>query len=134
MPFSYHIEFGYVPGSFTVSEAYVAIVDVRHLGRLQFGQFTPRVGLQLITSSWDIGLMEPAAALQAMAPPPRPGVQASGTFFDRRGTWTAGAFAGNIDDKEPAGTNYLHLGASTSLQRGANGQLQYRSRRSLLLA
>jgi hypothetical protein len=29
VPFSYQIELGYVPGSFTVSEAYVAIVDVR---------------------------------------------------------------------------------------------------------
>ena len=161
VPFSYHIEFGYVPGSFTVNEAYVAIAEVPHLGRLQFGQFTPPVGLQLITSSWDIGLMEPAAPLQAMAPPPQPGVQASGTFFDRRGTWTAGAFAGmgsdgeygsgskrfgnfmgratwlaidDIDDKEPAGNHYLHLGASTSLQRGANGQLQYRSRPESYLA
>ncbi len=136
-PFSYHIELGYVPGSFTVSEAYVAIADVPHLGRLQFGQFTPPVGLQLIASSWDIGLMEPAAPLQAMAPPPQPGVQASGTLFDRRGTWTAGAFAlaiDDIDDKEPADNHYLHLGASTSLQRGANGQLQYRSRPESYLA
>jgi phosphate-selective porin OprO/OprP len=96
-----------------------------------------------------------------MAPPPQPGVQASGTFFDRRGTWTAGVFAGmgtdgeygsgskrfgnfmgratwlaidDIDDKEPAENHYLHLGASTSLQRGANGQLQYRSRPESYLA
>jgi phosphate-selective porin OprO/OprP len=130
----------------------VAIADVPHLGRLPFGLFTPPVGLQLITSSWDIRLMEPAAPLQAMAPPPQPGVQASGTFFNRRGTWTAGAFAGmgsdgeygsgskrfgnfvgratwlaidDIDDKEPAESHYLHLSASTSLQRGANGQLRY---------
>lgn len=161
VPFTYHIEFGYVPGSFTVNEAYLAMSEVPHLGKLQVGQFTPPVGLQLITSSWDIGLMEPAAPLQALAPPPQPGVQASGTFFDRRGTWTAGAFAGigtggeygsgskrfgnfmgratwlaidDIDDKEPVGNHYLHLGASTSLQRGANGQLQYRSRPESYLA
>jgi phosphate-selective porin len=91
VPFSYHVDLGYVPGSFTVTQAYVAMADVPHLGNLQFGQFTPPVGLQLITSSWDIGLMEPAAPLQALAPPPQPGVQASDTFFDRRGTWTAGA-------------------------------------------
>nr|MCU0922203.1 OprO/OprP family phosphate-selective porin [Burkholderiaceae bacterium] len=100
VPFSYHFEFGYVPGSFTVNEAYVAFADVPHLGRLQVGQFTPPSGLQLITSSWDIGLMEPAAPLQAMAPPPQPGVQASDIFFDRRGTWTAGAFAGIGADGE----------------------------------
>jgi phosphate-selective porin OprO/OprP len=161
VPFSYHFEFGYVPGSFTVNEAYVAFADVPHLGRLQVGQFTPPSGLQLITSSWDIGLMEPAAPLQAMAPPPQPGVQASDIFFDRRGTWTAGAFAGigadgeygsgtkqfgnfvgratwlaidGIDDKKPAVNHYLHLGASTSLQRGANGQLRYRSRPESYLA
>jgi hypothetical protein len=31
--FGCHVELGYVPGSFTVSEAWVAIVDVRHVGR-----------------------------------------------------------------------------------------------------
>ena len=153
VPFSYRIDLGYVPGKFTLSQAYVEIADVPHLGNLRFGQFTPPVGLQLITSSWDIGLMEPAAPLQALAPPPQPGLQAGDTYFDGRGTWTIGAFAGigtggeygsgskrfgnfmgrltwlaidELDDKDPARNHYLHLGASTSLQRGANGQLQYR--------
>jgi phosphate-selective porin len=106
--------------------------------------------------------MEPAAPLQAMmAPPSQSGMQASGTLLDRRGTWTAGAFAGmdcdgesgsgserfgnfmvratwlpidDIDDKEPAGNHSLHLGASTRLQRGAKGPLQIRSRSGSYLA
>ena len=161
VPFSYRVDLGYVPGNFTVTQAYVDMADLPRLGNLRFGQFTPPVGLQLITSSWDIGLMEPAAPLQALAPPSQPGVQVGGTYFDRRGTWAAGAFAGtgsggeygsgskrfgnvmgrltwlaidDIDDKNSADNHYLHLGASTSLQRGANGQLQYRSRPESFLA
>ena len=46
-------------------------------------------------------------------------------------TWLA---IDDIDDKNSADNHYLHLGASTSLQRGANGQLQYRSRPESFLA
>ena len=60
VPFSYRVDLGYVPGNFTVTQAYVDMADLPRLGNLRFGQFTPPVGLQLITSSWDIGLMEPA--------------------------------------------------------------------------
>jgi phosphate-selective porin OprO/OprP len=136
---------------------------VRYLGDFQFGQFTPPVGLQMITSSWDIGFMEPASALQAIAPSSQPGVQAANTNDDRRGTWTLGAYAGlgsgpgseygsdsqsfgNLmgrvtwlavdmtDDKKPTANRYLHLGVSTNLQRAANGQIRYRSRPESYLA
>lgn len=155
VPFSYRVDLGYVPGRFTVTQAYVVVPGVRVLGNLQFGQFTPPVGLQTITSSWDIGLMEPAAPLQAMAPASQPGVQATDTYADRRGTWTLGAYAGvgtggeygsvsksfgnimgriswlaldQIDEAKPAVNRYLHLGASANVQKAANGQIRYRSR------
>ncbi len=155
MPFSYRVDLGYVPGAFTVTQAYIEVAGVRYLGDFQFGQFTPPVGLQMITSSWDIGFMEPAAALQALAPGSQPGAQFHDTFLERRGTWTLGAYAGvgtggeygsssksfgnlmgrlswlameDTNNAIPAANRYLHLGLSGNLQASANGSVRYRSR------
>lgn len=153
--YRYRIDLGYASGGFTVTQAYVEIPGIRYLGTLEFGQFTPPVGLALITSSWDIAFMEPAAPLQAIAPPPQPGVQASNTFLAKRGTWTLGMYAGDgarneygsgskrfrnvmgratwlaIDDmnaERPSANRYLHLGASANTQHASSGTIRYRSR------
>ncbi len=155
LPFSYRVDLGYVPGAFTVTQAYINVSGVRYLGDFQFGQFTPPVGLQMITSSWDIGFMEPAAALQALAPGSQPGAQFHDTFLERRGTWTLGAYAGvgrsgeygsssksfgnlmgrlswlpvdGTNDTVPAANRYLHLGLSGNLQASPGGSVRYRSR------
>ena len=159
--FNYRVDLGYVPGSFTVTQAYIGIPGVRYLGTVEFGQFTPPVGLQVITSSWDIPFMEPAAPLQAMAPSSQPGVQASNTFLDKRGTWALGLYAGignggdygsgsksfgnlmgratwlaqdDIDDKHPRENRYLHLGLTANMQYSSGGEIQYRSRPESYLA
>ena len=155
VPFRYRVDLGYEPGRFTVTQAYVEVPGVHYLGNVRFGQFTPPIGLQTITSSWDIGFMEPAAPLQALAPSSQPGVQAGDTFLDRRATWALGLFAGvttdgeygsgvkdfgtlvgratwlAIDQPERPGTNgnrFLHFGLSGSVQYSGSGELQYRSR------
>ena len=161
VPFSYRVDLGYVPGEFTVTQAYIEVAGIQHLGDFQFGQFTPPVGLQMITSSWDIGFMEPAAPMQALAPGSQPGLQFHDTMFDRRGTWTLGAYAGvssrgeygsgaqsfgnvmgrltwlaldTTDDKNPAANRYLHLGISANLQGSNNGSIRYRSRPESFIA
>ena len=158
--FSYRVDLGYAAGGFTVTQAYLAVPKMGALGTLEFGQFTPPVGLQVVTSSWDIPFMEPAAPLQAMAPPSQPGIQASNTFLDQRGTWTLGAYAGigsgdyggsskdfanvmgritglaidGIDEGRPRANRYLHLGLSANLQFASGGQIRYRSRPESYLA
>ncbi len=159
--FNYRVDLGYVPGSFTITQAYIGIPGVRYLGTVEFGQFTPPVGLQMITSSWDIGFMEPAAPLQAMAPSSQPGVQASNTYLDKRGTLALGLYAGigaggdygsgsksfgnlmgratwlaedGIDDKRPGENRYLHLGLAANMQYGSSGEIRYRSRPESYLA
>ncbi|MCO5123179.1 MAG: OprO/OprP family phosphate-selective porin [Rhizobacter sp.] len=159
--FNYRVDLGYVPGSFTVTQAYIGIPGVRYLGTVEFGQFTPPVGLQVLTSSWDIPFMEPAAPLQAMAPPSQPGVQAYSTFLDKRATWALGAYAGigrggdygsgsksfanimgrttglvvdDISEGHPSANRYLHLGLSTNLQFSSGGEIRYRSRPESYLA
>mgnify|MGYP007029189426 CR=1 FL=1 len=37
VPFSYRVDLGYVPGGFTVTQAYIVVPGVRYLGNLQIG-------------------------------------------------------------------------------------------------
>ena len=73
VPFRYKFELGYVPNQFNLQQAYLEFSKIDYVGSLRFGQFQPPMGLQVITSSWDIPLMEPAAPLQALAPGHRGG-------------------------------------------------------------
>ena len=155
VPFRYKVEFGYVPNQFTLNNFYIAIPDVRFIGTLKFGQFSPAMGLELLTSSWDIALMEPSAALQALAPKTSPGVQIGRPYADGRGTWAVGLYGSGggsveygsltknmtnavarvtwlaIDDMNPevaSSNHYLHLGLSATRQRSSDGGVSYRSR------
>ena len=155
VPFSYKVEIGYVPNKFTIPQAYVTFHGVRYVDDVQLGQFQAPQGLQVITSSWDIPLMEPAAPLQAIAPATEPGVQIGKPFFERRGTWAAGLFGfgtsnteygsqskrfgsligrvtwlaiDGIDTDRPTSNRYLHLGLSGNIQYGGAGEVRYRSR------
>ncbi len=155
VPFTYSVDIGYVPGRFTISQANVSIPNIPYVGTLKIGQFQPAQGLQVITSSWDIAFMEPAAPLQAIAPGSEFGVQVSNTYREGRGTWTLGAYRNNSGDNEygnlskgysnlvgrltwlavdgvdpdhPDSNRYLHLGLSADLQYGGGGQIRYRAR------
>jgi phosphate-selective porin OprO/OprP len=161
VPFRYRVDLGYVPGNFTVTQAYIVIPGIRYIGNVQFGQFTPPVGLQMLTSSWDIPFMEPAAALQALAPPSQLGLQASSPFAEQRGTYAFGGSAGaggsseygsgaksfgalmgrlswlamdGVNSERPAANQYLHVGISGNLQGAAHGQVRYRTRPESYLA
>lgn len=155
VPFSYKIDLGYVPNKFTVTQAYIEIPDIPYLGSVKFGQFKPPLGLQLITSSWDIPLMEPAAPLQAIAPGSNPGVQIGRSFHGGRGTWAFALYGdtggsgeygntsknfGNavgrvtwlaidrMNATRPGDNQYLHLGLSANVQYSGRGEVRYRSR------
>lgn len=155
VPFTYSVDIGYVPGRFTISQANVAVPNIPYIGTLKVGQFQPAQGLQVITSSWDIAFMEPAAPLQAIAPASEFGAQISNMYREGRGTWTLGVYRNNAGDKEygnlskgysnlvgrltwlaidgvdrdhAASNRYLHLGVSVDLQYGGGGQVRYRSR------
>ena len=155
MPFRYKVEFGYNPGQFALEDFYVAIPELPCIGMLQFGQFRPAQGLQLLTSSWDIELMEPAAPLQALGPKSSPGLRLGRTVWGGRATWSLGAYGSGpgageygstledmtsavarltwlaidgIDDESAASNRYLHLGLSGTRQRSNSGEVRYRSR------
>jgi phosphate-selective porin OprO/OprP len=154
-PFSYRVEFGYVPTKFTLEKAYVIFPDIPYIGNLQAGQFQPPMGLDRLTSSRDITFMEPAAALQAMAPRVEAGVQIGRPVFQERATWALGAFApgaggseygnasknyGNaigrltwlaidhVAPDQPSANQFLHLGLSANYQYVSSSTVEYKSR------
>lgn len=156
VPFLYKVEFGYVPNRFSLNDFYVAVPDLPYVGTLKTGVFQPTMGLQLLTSSWDIGLMEPAAPLQALAPGTAPGVNIGSVWGGERGTWSLGAYGSGLTSAteygsaianlgtligrltwlpvdeagqgEDAAPTLVHLGLSANYQMSGNGELRFRSR------
>ena len=155
VPFRYKFELGYVPNQFNLQQAYLEFSKIDYVGSLRFGQFQPPMGLQVITSSWDISLMEPAAPLQAMAPGVEAGVQVGTPFAGERATFHLGLFGpgagpseyGNaserlgsligrvtglpicrVDSDDPSSTTLLHVGLSLGVQYSAASTVRYRSR------
>ena len=154
-PFSYRVEFGYIPNQFNLEKAYVVFPDIPYIGNLKLGQFQPPMGLDRITSSRDITFMEPAAPLQALAPRVEAGIQIGHPVFHDRATWALGVFApgagaseygnasqdyGNaigrltwlaidhIDPDHPSTNQFLHLGLSINLQYSSSSTVEYKSR------
>ena len=152
---SYKIEVGYVPNQFNLQQAYLLFGNIGYVGSLQVGQFQPPMGLEVVTSSWDIPLMEPAAPLQAIAPGISAGVQAGKPFDGEEGrpissvssarapvpastatprSAMASPWAGSracpstIPGGNPSSTRLLHLGLSINVQYSASSSVRYRSR------
>jgi phosphate-selective porin OprO and OprP len=155
VPFSYRIEMGYVPNAFNLSEAWLAFPNIAYVGTLKTGQFQSPMGLDLITSSLSIPLMEPAAPLQAIAPGTQAGIQIGKSELGGRATWRLGIFGNGAGTEEygsatkgygtaigratwlaidTAGADdspaspFLHVGLSLSYQFASSGAIQYRSR------
>ena len=154
-PVSYMLELGYRSDTFYLNKAYLLSQDMNYIGNLQVGVFQPPMGLQVITSSRDITFMEPAAPLQAMAPPNETGIQIGHPVFNQRATWTLGIFGdaatdteyGNasrnygsaigrltwlaldhLDADHPSANRLLHLGVSANYQYSVTSDIRYRSR------
>jgi phosphate-selective porin OprO/OprP len=160
-PFSYKFELGYVPNKFNLHEAWLSSQHIDYIGYLKVGIYGPPMGLDLITSSRDLAFMEPATALQALAPANEAGIQIGQPVLNQRATWTLGIFGGgpitseygnasqdygnligrltwlaydHMDAKNPVENSLLHLGASANFQYSASSLVQYRSRPESYLA
>ena len=160
-PVSYLVELGYRANQFYLNQAYLLSPDLAYVGNLQLGVFQPPMGLDLITSSRDIGFLEPAAPLQAIAPPKESGFQIGHPVFNQRATWALGIFGdaandteygnaslnygsamgrltwlpvGRLDPDDPAANRFLHLGLSANYQYSATSELRYKSRPESYLA
>ncbi|HNQ90702.1 MAG TPA: porin [Verrucomicrobiota bacterium] len=102
LPVSYQLEVGYIPNQFYIEESYLSFRDIPLIGELRAGQYQAPMGLDVITSSRDIPFMEPAAALQALAPGVNAGLQIGRPVLDGRATWRHGLFA-DVSGRSPEG-------------------------------
>jgi phosphate-selective porin OprO/OprP len=155
-PLTYKIEIGYVPHKFDLSEAWLSSDHIDYIGYIVAGVFQPPMGLDDITSSRDLTLMEPASVLQSLGAPNEAGLQIGQPVFDKRGTWALGLFHGGINaadeygndskaygnlrgrftylaidrvnPKIPDENEYLHLGISANIQYSSTSEVRYRSR------
>src|SRR5271169_5349145 len=92
MPVSYEIELGYIPNQFYIENSYLAFRGLPWIGEFKVGQYQPPMGLDAVTSSRDITMMELAAPLAALAPGVNAGMEIGRPVFDQRATWTLGFF------------------------------------------
>jgi phosphate-selective porin OprO/OprP len=155
MPVSYEIELGYIPTQFYIENSYLAFRGLPWIGEFKFGQFHTPMGLDAVTSSRDITMMELAAPLAALTPGVNAGVQIGRPVFDQRASWKLGFFTAGegtqdtgdapsnygraitrftglpiyeANPGEPDSTTLLHMGLSANILYSANSSLRYRSR------
>ena len=130
--FKAEYDFAGVAGpSFT--DVYVGVGDIPVLGNLQIGRFKEPFGLEQLTSSRHITLMERSLTTTALAPSRNMGFMFSNTMADDRFHWAAGffkdapltniaigdgsyAFTGRVAGTpwKESGTRLLHVGAAYS--------------------
>jgi phosphate-selective porin OprO/OprP len=161
-PFSYKVEIGYIPHKFNLNQAWISSERLDYIGYIVAGVYQPPMGLDLVTSSRDLTFMEPATAVQALAPANEAGIQIGHPIFNERATWTVGIFGGGVVASEygnasqdygnligrltwlamdhsappdrPKENRYLHLGLSANVQYSASSIVRYQSRPESYLA
>ena len=125
------------------------------LGRLRAGRFRQPQGLEALTSSKAVPLMERAAPMDALTAGRDKGVMLHDVWGAQDGTWAVGVFspAETIDDDvhgdaleyvarstwlawrgEEGDQRLLHLGASLATRDSRDGQLRFRARPEAHLA
>jgi phosphate-selective porin OprO/OprP len=153
-PIAYQFELGYVPDQFYMEDSYVALQDLRVIGKLKLGNYKTPMGLDQKTSSRDRMFMEAAAPIQALTPGANAGLEAGRSLFDQRMTWAAGAFGNGLgsdfgdasknaarviarvtglpwfeqNPERPWSQRFLHLGLSVDDVYSVSGAIRYRTR------
>jgi phosphate-selective porin OprO and OprP len=152
LPVSYELEVGYIPNEFYIENSYLSLNNLPWIGELKVGQFQPPMSLALISSSRDLTYMEPAAAIQALAPGTSAGMEIGQPILDQRVTWRFGLFTDGVgkdygDDSKDYGraimrltglplwttnqdgsSRLLHLGLSANVLYSGSSSVHYRSR------
>jgi phosphate-selective porin OprO/OprP len=154
LPVSYEIEIGYIPHQFYIEESYLLFRDIKYLGDLKLGQYQAPMGFVTYGSSRDMTFMEPASALQALAPGVNAGLQVGRPVLDQRMTWALGLFADGVgqdfgdaskdfgravgrvtgvpiyrqDTEKPESQRLLHLGLSGNILYAGGSTVRYQSR------
>ncbi len=87
----YKLQFDFAGGSAQLRDAYITITRIPVIGNIQVGHFKEPLGLELLTSSKYITLIE-RSLTNPMFPERNVGIMLFNTELDKRVTWAAGYF------------------------------------------
>lgn len=143
----YKLQFDFAGGSPFLKDAYITITKIPFIGNLQFGHFKEPIGLELLTSSKYITMME-RGLTNPFTPERNSGVMAFDQVLNDRLSWALGYFLPSDNFGEYEGGKYhisgrlsglpiyrtedryqvLHLGLSITHQYQDNSTYTLKSR------
>jgi len=143
----YKLQFDFAGGEANLKDAYIAITKISVIGNVQVGHFKEPLGLETITSSKYLTLME-RGLTNPLAPERNTGIMLFNTELNKRLMWAAGYFVPADNFGAYTGNKYhltgrlsglplydtegkykvLHIGASYSYQYQDNSKYKLKSR------
>jgi len=143
----YKLQLDFAGGVATLKDVYITITKIPFIGNIQVGHFKEPLGLELLTSSNYITLIE-RSLTNPLFPERNTGIMLFNNVLDKRMTWSAGYFLPSDDFGKYTGNKYhltgrvtglpiyndgekyrvLHLGAGYSFQYQDNEKYKLESR------
>jgi len=110
----YKLQFDFAGGVAEVKDAYIAITKIPFIGNIQVGHFKEPLGLELLTSSKYITMIE-RSLTNPLFPERNTGLMLFNTAAKERMTWAAGYFVPSNRFGEYLGNKYHLTGRVTGL-------------------
>ena len=110
----YKLQFDFAGGVAEVKDAYIAITKIPFIGNIQVGHFKEPLGLELLTSSKYITMIE-RSLTNPLFPERNTGLMLFNTAVKERMTWAAGYFVPSNRFGEYLGNKYHLTGRVTGL-------------------
>jgi len=143
----YKLQLDFAGGVARLKDVYITITKIPFIGNIQVGQFKEPLGLELLTSSNYITMIE-RSLTNPLFPERKTGIMLFNSVLDQRMTWAAGFFHPSDDFGTYVGNKYhltgrltglplyntedkyhvLHLGAGYSFQYQDNEKYVLKSR------
>jgi len=143
----YKLQLDFAGGDVLLKDVYITITKIPFVGNIQIGQFKEPLGLELLTSSNYITMIERSLS-NPLFPDRKTGIMLFNHVLDQRMTWAAGYFNPSDDFGKYVGSKYhltgrltglpiyrndekyrvLHLGAGYSFQYEDNEEYVLKSR------
>ncbi len=110
----YKLQFDFAGGSAQLKDAYITITKIPVIGNIQVGHFKEPLGLELLTSSTYITMIE-RSLTNPFFPERNTGIMLFNTELDKRLTWAAGYFLPSDNFGKYQGSKYHLTGRVTGL-------------------
>ncbi len=117
----YKLQFDFAGGIARLKDAYITITKIPFIGNIQVGHFKEPLGLEVLTSSKYISLIE-RSLTNPMFPERNTGIMLFNNVLDKRMTWSAGYFLPTNNFGLYQGNKYHLTGRVTGLPIYNNGE------------